>query len=297
MGRTNATACYRELGAELKKRRKAAGITARQVAEYTGWHHMKVSRIETGRSAIGPVDVIHYLGACGVYRAQALDLLALCRQAESHPGYWLRPAGLDSAFTSLIYHESTAIRSTSYEPQLIPGLLQTPAYARVRISTGPQTPGEVDTLVKIRSDRQAILYRPCPARFVFYVHEQALRLVVGSPAIMHEQLLHIVLVAALDHVTLRIVPAEAGERSVFGGPFRLLEYRDHAPLIYLDNIRSGLFLEDRNYVDDYRHLLPNLAAVALDEGQSRKFTAELADALDRGSPSNGAIYQLEEEHL
>lgn len=299
MGRTNATACYRELGAELKKRRKAAGITARQVAEYTGWHHTKVSRIETGHSAIGPVDVIHYLGACGVYRAQALDLLDLCREAQRHQGYWLSPQGewLEDSVNTLIFHEATADRMTSYEPLLVPGLLQTARYARIRLARSSLSLKEVDALVRIRMERQRILHQPQNKPCDFFVHEQALRLSVGGPRVMQEQLLNLVLVASLPNVTLRVVPASAEELSIFGGPFRLFEYLHHRPLVFLDGIETGLFLEDSEYVERYRQLIPGLEAVALDEGESRKFAAELADAHDRGSKPNGGIYHLEEEYL
>lgn len=299
MGRTNATACYRELGAELKKRRKAAGITARQVAEYTGWHHTKVSRIETGHSMIGPVDVIHYLGACGVYRAQALDLLKLCREAERQRGYWLSPPGqwVDDWLDSLIFHEVTAARMTLYEPLLVPGLLQTARYAKVRFARSSLTLEEVDALIETRMDRQRILHHPVSKPCTFYVHEQALRMSIGGPSAMQEQLLHLVLTANLPNVTLRIVPLREGELSVFGGPFRLFEFHHHRPLVYLDGIATGVFLEDSEYVDQYRQLIPALDALALDEGQSRRFAAELADAHDRGSMRNGGIYHLEEEHL
>jgi transcriptional regulator with XRE-family HTH domain len=298
MGRSNISARHRELGAELRKRRLAAGVTVRHVSEDTGWNRAKVARVESGKYPTNPVEAVLYLGACGVYRAQALDLLQLSREAENGSRYWLSPHGewLEDTLSALIYHESTAVRSTSYEPFVIPGLLQTAAYARAQISQGPQPPAEIEALVRVRVERQQLLRRPRPARFIFFLQEQALRLRFGSDAIMHEQLLHLVLMAALDHVTLRVVPASTDERTTFGSAFRLLEYRRHDPLVYLDNICSGLFIEDRDYVADYRRLLPELEAASLDEGQSRMFAADLADAFDRGSARDAGIYELEEEH-
>ena len=93
MGRTNATACYRELGAELKKCRDVAGLTGDQVAHVTGWHRSKVSRVEMGQVEISVVDTIHYLGACRIFAAEAKDLLKLCAEAERQTGYWLSPHG------------------------------------------------------------------------------------------------------------------------------------------------------------------------------------------------------------
>jgi hypothetical protein len=145
-------------------------------------------------------------------------------------------------------------------------------------------------------ERQQIFRWSDPAQFVFFVHEQALRLQVGSPAIMHEQLLHLVLMTALHHVTLRVIPATTGERSAFGGPFQLLEFSKHPALVYLDHFNGGLFLEDRRYVENYEGLVPELTAVALDEEESRSFAAALADEYDRGSQSD-AGHHLEDEHV
>jgi uncharacterized protein DUF5753 len=225
---------------------------------------------------------------------------ACAEPAQHDHGYWLSPHGewLEDSLTSLIYHESTADRMISYEPQVVPGLLQTPAYARVWIErSAPRMARSVDEALEIRMDRKAIVHRPRPAEFVFFVHEQALRTRVGSAAIMHEQLLHIVLAAALEHVTLRIVPA--GADAVFGGPFRLFEYRKYSPLLYLDGFLTGMFVEDGDVVGDYyRYLVPDLRAMALSAGQSREFAANLADEYDRGRTRRHApIYELEEEHL
>jgi transcriptional regulator with XRE-family HTH domain len=300
MGRTNATACYRELGAELKNRRNKAGLTGDDITRATGWHRSKVSRVELGQTDISAVDVIHYLGACRIFAAEAPDLLDLCRDAESSRGYWMgrHARWMEETGRSLIHHEATADRSISYEPLLVPGLLQTRDYARVRLSRAPMAPAEVDALVQTRMDRHQVLQRPHPAQFTFFVHEQALRLQVGGAAVMHEQLLHLVIMSGLPHIVLRIVPAIAGEKAAFGGSFRLFEFRDHRPLVFLDGVAVGFFLEDREHVEEYRQLLPELRSVALREVESRSFAAELADQYDRGSRRRDAgIYELEEEHF
>jgi hypothetical protein len=150
----------------------------------------------------------------------------------------------------------------------------------------------------LREERQQILHRPRPGYFIFYIHEQALRLRVGNHNAMHEQLLKLLFIAALPHVTLRVLPASAEILAMFGNPFRLFEYREHNPLIYLDHVGSGLFLEDRDFVADYRRLLPKISSVALDEAESRMFIADLANGLDQGSRKRDVgIYQLEEEQL
>jgi transcriptional regulator with XRE-family HTH domain len=299
MGRTNATACYRELGNELRKRREAAGLTGDHITHVTGWHRSKVSRVEKGQVEISAVDAIHYLGACKVFAADAKDVLNLCAEAERQVGYWLSPHGewLEDSLSSLIYHEATADRSVSYEPMVIPGLLQTQRYSRVWIERTPGWSREaVEAAIRMREERQQVLHRPRPGHFIFYMHEQALRLRVGNENAMHEQLLKLLFIAAEPHVTLRILPASAEVLAQFGNPFRLFEYREHNPLVYLDHMWTGLFLEDRDFVANYRRLVSKISSVALDEAESRMLIADLANGLDQGSRRREAgIYQLEEE--
>ncbi len=298
MGVRNPTACYRELGAELVRIRKAARIPGEVVARRTGWSRTKVARIEHGMLDSSVTDVVHYIVVCGVRLPDAEDVLELARLAERKQGYWLSGEPGAESLRSLIFHESAASRSISYEPQLVPGLLQTPRYARSQIEGQPGiTPAEMAAAIRTRMERQQILRWVEPAQFTFFVHEQALRLRVDSCAIMVEQLLHLVLLAALEPVTLRIVPSAAGERSAFGGSFRMFEYEKHRSLVYMELARGGgLFLEEPQYVEDYRRLLPAPTTIALDEGQSRSFVADLADEYDRGSPSDVARH-LEEEQL
>jgi transcriptional regulator with XRE-family HTH domain len=286
---------YRELGAVLKDRREQAGLTVAKLAPLMGFSTAKLSRIETGQTVIDVVDAVTYLGHCGLYRADVMDILALCREAERRLGYWLSPHGewVEDSLNSLIYNEVTAVESTMYEPLLVHGLLQTADYARILIER-PQWRDRdgVDQGVRIRLLRQKILDARHPAKFGFFLHEQALRLEVGGSAIMHEQMLKLLLVGALDHVMIRVVPTG----SAFGGAFTVFEYKHCPPLVYLDTYRTGLFLEDKEFVDPFRELVSVISEVALDEGQSRELIAALAGKYDLRS-ARDADDRLEEEQL
>lgn len=291
MGRTT-TARYRALGDELQKRRHSAGLTREQLARRTGWSSARIFRIEHGQSEISAVDVVHFLGQCGFYHPQILDLIAEFRDAETRHDYWLTPSErwLEESVCSLIFHESTASTSVSYEPHVVPGLLQTENYAREMIRLYDARGAEdLEAHVRARRERQRILRRSRPARFTFYVHENALRLPVDSAAVMQEQLLSLMFVDGLPHVSVRVVPAT----TTFGGAFRLMRFPADKPLVYLDCVVAGLFVEDKEYVSHYQALIPVIAAAALDEGQSRLFIADLADEYDRGSAGD----RVEEEQL
>lgn len=296
MGRLNAAACYRELGAELRRLREAAGLTAWQITYKTGWEQSRISRIESGHINIDVADLCWYLGICRTERAVAEPLIDLCRTAKAQAGHWLSTHDhwVPDTLSSLIYHESTADVSIQYEPQLVPGLLQTEDYARAMIGRETyRSAAEIDAGVGIRIERQgALARRDC--HFVFYIHEHALQLVVGSPAVMYEQMVALVLTGALPNVDVHIVPASAGERSALGEAFGLFEFEADRPLIHLDLFATTLWLEDPAHVEPYRGLIAGLADIVEGGEQSRSSIAALADEYDRGSIPHAAA-QLEEK--
>jgi transcriptional regulator with XRE-family HTH domain len=286
MGNRYVSAAYRELGTLLRQVRQKAGLTATELASRLGWPLTTISRMENGRRTSTTTDVIQYVVMCGMKAPEVKPLVEFTRLAERKQGYYLSDERIGGSLQSLIFHESSAEHSIIYEPQVFHGLLQTPDYGRALITAvnSDFTEDWVAGAVRTRMERQRILYLQNPARFTFYLHEQALRLRVGTDKIMHEQLLHLVLTAALDNVAVRIVSSAAGERSVFGGAFHMMESPEYRPTVYLENLRDGgLILDDPDYVQCYQELVPMLADVALDEGQSREFAADLADVYDRGS--------------
>ncbi|HEX2132003.1 MAG TPA: DUF5753 domain-containing protein, partial [Actinophytocola sp.] len=234
--------------------------------------------------------------------AATRDLLAMCPQDDDHQGYFLSREGdwLPSSLNALIFHESMATGLVLYEPMVVNGLLQTGDYARSLMTREQKwTSEEIESAIRVRNERKQILNRPAPARFTFFMHEQALRNMVCSSKVMHDQLLFLVLVAALHNVTLRVVPCERVEQGALGGPFQMMTFHQHRPLVYLDQLETGLFLEEEEFVAPYRdRQVALLADLAWDAGQSREFVASLATEFDRGSRTrHGGIYQLEEEQL
>jgi transcriptional regulator with XRE-family HTH domain len=290
MGNRYASAAYRELGTLLRQVRESAGLTATELAHMLGQSLTTISRMENGRRTSTTTDVIQYVVMCGVTMPEIQPIVEFTRLAERKQGYYLSDERIGGSLQSLIFHESSAEHSIIYEPLVVHGLLQTPDYARALVTAvnADFTEEWVAGTVRTRMERRRILYLPQPARFTFYIHEQALRLRIGTDRIMHEQLLHLVLTAALDNVTVRIVPSAAGERSAVGGAFHLMKFHEERPIVYLENLRDGgLILEDPDYVHSYHELMSMLADVALDEGQSRRFAADLADEYDRGSQRGG----------
>jgi plasmid maintenance system antidote protein VapI len=298
MGNRYMSAVYRELGEMLRQARKQGGLSSERLADMLGWSSATVSRMETGHRASTTTDVIQYLVMCGMKAPDVWPIVEFTRLVEHKQGYYLSDERINGSLQSLIFHESSAEHSIVYEPLALHGLLQTTNYTRAYISAiNPDVTEEIlKGAVRTRTERRRVLSVPKPGRFTFFVHEHALRMKVGTNEIMTEQLLHIVFTAALDNVSVRIVPSAAVARTAFGGSFRLMEFHEHRPIVYLDSLQAGLILEDPDHVSSYQEVACILADAALDEGQSREFVAELADVYDRGS-QGGAADGVAQEQL
>ncbi len=289
MGRRTAPARFRELGEELRRIRAKAKLTGQEMAHRTGWGTTKVSRVESGHMKLSEVDLIHYLGACRVFPPEANALLALCQDAHRYSDYWIESGdgNLSESFKALIYHEGTCGSATTYEPQVIPGLLQTENYARATIDHFNRG-RHVEQSLRRRLARQQILHRSIPPRFDFFIDEDALRREVDGPATMHEQLLTLAIMSGLPTVVIRVLPRSGGISAAFGSAFKMLRFADHHPLVYLDSYVGGVFLENQHFVASYRQLVPDIADAALNEHESREFLADLASEYDRESDGAAA---------
>lgn len=270
-----STVRARELGSELRERRERAKLSGMDLARRLGWSASKVSRMETGTRAVTEVDVAVYLSNCGVKRAELERLLELARGDDD--GYWLSPN-----LRSLIMQENIARAITSFEPMVVPGLLQTEDYARALFRWTESVPADrVETLVSTRMARQGLLARYSPPQFLFYVHEHALRTTVGGAAVMHEQILRLLFADSRPQSPVRIVPTSAGPCGSVGGPFIVLDYEDHPSVAYVPLHTTSVFLEQPKDLESYRWILARLSNLCLDEGQSREFLAQLASDYDR----------------
>ncbi|MEU8288189.1 DUF5753 domain-containing protein [Micromonospora sp. NPDC048905] len=141
--------------------------------------------------------------------------------------------------------EQDAVSIRSYQPLLVPGLLQTEGYARAVLGTGGLlAPSEVDLIVAGRLERQSVLGRDAPPQLVTVIDEVVLRRLVGERAVMSGQLAHLAAVAEWEHVQVRVIPAESPWHTGLAGPFVLGRLPDGTELAYLDNQLRGQVVTD-----------------------------------------------------
>jgi transcriptional regulator with XRE-family HTH domain len=215
----------RKLGAELRILRDRAGLTVEEVGTHLNCHLSKVSRLELAKRGITRKDFQALMELYEVDEEKRAELTELMiRGKQRIPPWWQEYADVVSAnYAEYMAYEAEAAKCGEYQTLLIPGLLQSADYARAVIERGIVAlgPDQVDTLVEVRLRRQERLRDETPLAVEAVITEAALRLRVGGPEAMRGQLRHLREMAALDNVTLRVIPYEAGERGVSSGAFTL----------------------------------------------------------------------------
>ncbi|ROR00446.1 helix-turn-helix protein [Streptomyces sp. 2132.2] len=288
----NPTVRRRRLGAELRRLRLACGLTSKQVAEKLLISQPKISFLENGHRVIKPRDVRDLCALYGVTDPQVVDSLMRMAGEAERQGWWVACGEVPYAVYIALETEASSIRS--YEPLVIPGLLQTPGYAAAVIAeTIPQaTPEQIAVRREVRLRRQSRAHHPARAfRLRVVLDESALRRVVGGPEVMREQLEYLNRLAAQPHITVQVLPHAAGAHPGISGQFSILHFESDAPgagTVYLERFTSDLYLEKRSDVERYGVMYDHLQAQALNPAGTRHFitraTGELPVAPLAGRP-------------
>ena len=199
----------RRLRSELRSARNRAGLTQGQVATAMDWSLSKVIRIENGSVGISKNDVEALLRLYHIDDKNQVDeLVSLAKEARER-SWWGKYRGIVSeGFLKYIEYEESASVIRSFQPLLVPGLLQTPEYARAVIGqlAGTAVPSKTEDLVEVRLTRQEVLDRAEPPMLWHVVDEGVVRHLVGGPSVMRHQILHIIDVAARPNVSFQIIP-------------------------------------------------------------------------------------------
>ncbi|MFD9422371.1 MULTISPECIES: helix-turn-helix transcriptional regulator [unclassified Streptomyces] len=275
----NPTVRRRRLGQELRRLRELKGMTAEEVAERLLVSQSKISRLENGRRSISQRDV---RDLCGVYEVEdhrIVDSLMQMAKDSRQQGWW--HAFGDIPYSVYIGLETDAESLRVYEPQVIPGLLQTRAYAEALINGAlPETPpADIEKRVNVRARRQDRVNAPeQPLRLWAVIDESALMRAVGGKQVMREQLEHLIEQSQLPHVTVQVLPFDMGAHPGINGQYAILEFPDAADssVVYIEGVTSDLYLEKANDVQRYSVMYEHLRAQSLNVEQTRQFISEIA---------------------
>jgi transcriptional regulator with XRE-family HTH domain len=273
------------LGQELRRLREAKNMTAEQVAERLLVSQSKISRLENGRRSISQRDV---RDLCGVYEVddeRVVDSLMQMAKDSRQQGWW--HAFGDIPYSVYIGLETDAESLRVYEPQIIPGLLQTHAYAEAVIAGALPESGQADIekRVQVRTRRQErIREGERPLRLWAVIDEGALRRQVGNRQLMAEQLEHLVQQSLLPHVTVQVLPFHMGAHPGISGHYAILEFPDtsDSSVVYIEGVTSDLYLEKAQDVGKYSLMYEHLRAQALNADDTRAFVTDIAKQYTSG---------------
>jgi transcriptional regulator with XRE-family HTH domain len=277
----------RKLGAELRALRTGAGLTSGEAARLVGWHQSKVSRIETGSSGVKPADVRLLLDAYGVQDARLRELLQVLAGSDEGGGrhhWWHAYRGvLPPTYRDFISLESQASAMRTLETSVVPGLLQTPEYARAvtRAAVGgldSEADERLEALVAVRLARQDVLRGEPPLELSAVLDEAVLRREIGGPEVMAGQLRRLMEAVRLPQVRLQVLPFAAGEHVGITGPFVIFSFSRTSDLdvVVLDHLTSSLYLERKEDLQAYTEAFNALRIHALSPEESMDYIAALA---------------------
>lgn len=280
--RTSPTARQQRLGAELRKLRERAGMTAREAGALLGGNQARISNIETGRTPVSATMVRTLACNYDCSDAELIDALA-GMTGERKRGWWEEYRGiLPPGLLDLAEMEHHAVEVRTVQTATLPGLLQTTDHARAIFQhvVPALPPPEIEHRISLRIKRQAILYRDNPTAYSAIIHEAALRMQFGGPSATRAQLRHILEMGERPDIAIRAIPFTAG---AYPGPGQTVCYA-HGPVpqldtVQLDQFHGAVFLDAEAQLSKYRTLLEQVEALALKTEDSRDFIHAIARSL------------------
>ena len=235
------------LGRQLQALREKAGMSYEQAAEAIYSSSYTVRRMERAEGGLKPLTVKSLLMAYGITDVREIDtFLALARDA-SKPGWWHSYEDvLPSWFRIAVGLEESASLIRAYEPQVVPGLLQTEDYARaITTASFPgATEQEAERRVALRLARQELLRRPAPPEYWVVLDETVLRRPVGSRDVMRGQLTALADAAEVPNVTIQVIPFAAGWHPALYGMFWVFRFPDQQmpDIVYSESLTGAFYL-------------------------------------------------------
>ncbi|WP_431883515.1 helix-turn-helix domain-containing protein [Micromonospora gifhornensis] len=287
-----STVPRRQLGRALRDLRTEARMTLDGAAEAMQCSRQKMWRIETG---LGPTRAVDVKALCELYAATpelTAALTALAQETKAK-GWWHSYGdAIPDWFELYVGLESAASSIRRYDETLIPGILQSRAYAlAVYQHRHEVTEEERERLVEVRLQRQALLHRRLPRapKLEVILAEAALLRTVGEAATMADQLRHLLEVGELPNVSVRVLPLTAGiHRGAEAGTFVILDFppgkrtTSEPSVVYCESWTGALYLDRPEEYAAYEQVWASLDDLTLDEAQSRQLIGKIIGEVHRG---------------
>ena len=269
------------LGLELRHIRLEQNLTLQKAHKLLRRSVSSISRIEKGQVRIPERDLPPILDAYGITDpARREALLGLTRRNDAKD-WWQSYRDVLVVYPTFISMENEATRIRAFECVFLPGLLQTPEYARAvyRAAQPDRSAFEIKRLADVRMRRQQILDRADPPKLHLIVAEGALRQLVGGRATMRRQLEQLLNASARPAVELQVLPFSAGAHAA-SGSFNVLSVPTlQGDVVHIDQSAQRGFLDDPQSIRRYNLVFQTLSASALPAADSRALIERLSSEL------------------
>jgi transcriptional regulator with XRE-family HTH domain len=281
---SSPTVRRRRLAAELHQLRQASKLTIEQVAESLEWSAGKISKIENARVSVLPRDARRLLDLYQITEGPERDLLLSLARESRERGWWQQYGeAVPDWFATYVGLEAEAAAISTYQAEIVPGLLQTPGYAAAlhRAELMNATEEEIDRHVTVRMERQARLRQPDAPQLWVVLNEAVIRRVIGERAVMHEQLTRLAELASAPKITLQVLPFSAGAHASMDSAYSILSFDPPTggEIVYFEHPTCSLYLEKPGEVARYKLVYEHLRAASLSLDESRRLLARSAEDL------------------
>jgi transcriptional regulator with XRE-family HTH domain len=276
----------RRLAAELREIRESKGKSGDAVAAALKWSPSKISRYERARTGLQPREVERLLDYYEITGSRRALLLTLAEDA-AQKGWWEEFAdGLSADYQQFIGLEHEASSIAIWHVDVVPGLLQTQAYARHIISSysrvEPIAPGAIERLVKVRMRRQQVLNREPQVQLSVVLDESVLKRRIGDELVMYEQLQRLAREAGRPNLTLHVLPLDA-QHMVFGESFVIFRFGSDndamlQDVVSTEHLRNDFSLEGERETYLHRIAFQMLVGASLDPSSSKALVLETAES-------------------
>ncbi|GGK90767.1 transcriptional regulator [Planomonospora parontospora subsp. parontospora] len=273
MARISPPLRLEKLGEHLRDLRDGRGLKLSDAAAATGMSVAKISRMENGTNQVTSGDVDNLLDVYEADEGTRIVCMQLVEQSQLPPWWKSHQKAL---YTPYIALETEAREKRSWQPLLIPGLLQTPEYARAVIAADRpwETTDLLTMLVRARMARKWVLTCDDPLMMHVVIGEEALRRPTGGQEVMARQLDHLLQVVERPNITVRIMPSSVGAHAGMAGPFLLLTFPDMPTALFRESGADGM-IDQGPQVEEFEKRWHHIVAAALPPEASMDLIASI----------------------
>jgi transcriptional regulator with XRE-family HTH domain len=267
----------RRLANELRRLRKQARLTGKDVATQLGWSEAKLSRIENGLARVKSSDLDEFMDLYEVPGPHRAELKALAEESRQTDPLEALEGDLPEGYAQILRAEREAAAMWNWEPQVVPGLLQVENYTRGLLGIWPKIfarpQAEVERRVESRLFRQRVLTRTPPFELSFVIDESVLRRGFAAAQVMRDQLTHLAEMSEYPNIELRVLPL-GGSQASGASAFIYFQFPpihgvSALETVALEHLQGTTFIESEQDVHAYKVVFNALRDASLSPQASR----------------------------